>query len=209
MLTQSMKVVLSFILSTIAIFMYIKFNGTNRKLCMFAMLSSTLGDIFMTDILHIGSMSTYFGAAFFILAHIIYALCFIFAIKTKQYRYFNYGFYIGLVIVLITVIALTLLMFIKTDRIQGMYIPLLAYLFFIGLNLVSQYSYAYSEKNTRLFLMLGMFLFIISDFLVFLPMLNICQESMNYNDLIWFTYVPAQLLITIFNSDIYFTNQAK
>ena len=62
MLTQPMKVILSFILSAIAIFMYIKYKGTNRKLCMFAMLSSTLGDIFMTDILHIGSMSTYFVA---------------------------------------------------------------------------------------------------------------------------------------------------
>ena len=199
MLTQPMKVVLSFILSAIAVYMYIKHKNTNHKLCMFAMLSSTLGDIFMTDIIHIGSISTYFGAAFFILAHIIYALCFILASKTKQYKYFNLGFYIGIIIVLITVIALTLLMFVKTGKIQGMYIPLLAYLFFIGLNLVSQYSYAYSEKNTRLLLMIGMLLFIISDFLVFLPMLNICQESINYNDLIWFTYVPAQLLIIIFN----------
>lgn len=201
MLTQPMKVILSFILSITSIIMYLKYKNTNRKLCMFAMFSSTMGDIFMTDILSIGSSSTYFGAAFFILAHIIYAICFILASNTKHYKFFNLGFYIGLVIVIITISLLTALMFIKTNSIQGMYFPLLAYLLFIGLNLVSQYSYAYSESHLRLFLMLGMFLFIISDFLVFLPMLNICEESMQYNDYIWFTYVPAQLLIILFNSD--------
>lgn len=202
MLTQPMKVVLSFILSITSIIMYIKFRGTNRKLCMFAMLSSTMGDIFMTDILSIGASSTYFGAVFFILAHIIYALCFILASNRKHYNYFNIGFYIGLIIVVITIALLTILMFIKTGKMQGMYIPLLAYLLFIGFNLVSQYSYAYSESHERLLLMVGMLLFIISDFLVFLPMLNICEESMRYNDYIWFTYVPAQLLIILFNSKL-------
>ena len=201
MLTQPMKVVISFILSITAISLYIIFKNTNRKFCMFAMLSSTLGDIFMTDILHIGSMSTYFGAFFFILAHIIYALCFIFDSRRKNYKFFNIGFYVGIIVVIVTIIVLTLLMLNKTNKIQGMYIPLLVYLLFIGFNLVSQFSFAYSEKGYRLFLLLGMLLFIISDFLVFLPMLNICQESMQYNDYIWFTYIPAQLLIMIFNSD--------
>lgn len=198
MLTQPMKVILSFILSITAIFMYLKYKGTNRKLCMFAMLASTFGDIFMTDILHVGTMSTYFGAAFFILAHIIYALCFVIDSKKKNYKFFNLGFYIGLVVVVITLIALTSLMFIKTGKMQGMYIPLLGYLLFIGINLVSEYSYAYNNPHSKP-LYLAMLLFIISDFLVFLPMLNIVQESMRYNDCIWFTYVPAQLLILLFN----------
>ena len=202
MLTQPMKVVLSFILSTIAIIMYFVYKGTNRKLCMFAMMSSTLGDIFMTDIVKIGSMSTYFGATFFIIAHIIYALCFIIASKRKEYKFLNKGFYYGLLIVVIIVILLTVLMFVKTGSIQSMYFPLLGYLFFIGLNLVSQFSYAYSESSFRLLLMLGMLLFIVSDFLVFLPMLNIVQETPYFNDYIWFTYVPAQLIIIIFNSSI-------
>ena len=202
MLTQPMKVILSFILSGIAIAMYITFKNTNRKLCMFAMLSSSMGDIFMTDILNIGSLSTYFGAAFFILAHIIYALCFVLASKRKNYKFLNKGFYVGIIIVVITIIALTSLMLIKTNKMQGMYIPLLAYLLFISFNFLSQYSYAYSEKGYRYLLMIGMLLFLISDFLVFLPMLSICQESMHYNDIIWFTYIPAQLLIIVFNSEL-------
>lgn len=201
MLTQPMKVILSILLSITAIIMYFKNKGTNRRLCMFGMLSSTLGDIFMTDIFHVGSSSTYFGAAFFIIAHIIYALCFIFASKTKKYKFINKGFYIGLIIVIITFVGLTTLMLLKTNKIQGMYVPLLGYLLFIGFNLVSEYSYAYNDIDSKP-LYLGMLLFIVSDFLVFLPMLNIVQESMKYNDFIWFTYVPAQLIIILFNSKL-------
>lgn len=178
--------------------LYVINRKINRKLCMFAMFSSTLGDIFMTDILNIGSSSTYYGATFFIIAHIIYAFCFIRASKRNNYSFFNKGFYAGLIVVVITIIALTTLMLVKTKKIQGMYIPLLGYLLFIGFNLVSQFSYAYSNPKSKM-LMLGMLLFIISDFLVFLPMLNIYQESVSYNDWIWFTYVPAQLIIILFN----------
>ena len=156
----------------------------------------------MTDIFLIGPMSTYFGATFFIIAHIIYAVCFIKASKDLKYKYFNKGFFIGLIIVLFTTILLTILMFKVTGSIQGMYFPLLGYLLVIGFNLVSQFSYAYNESGKRKLLMLGMLLFIISDFLVFLPMLNICKETAYYNDYIWYTYVPAQLLIIIFNSDL-------
>lgn len=202
MLSQPIKVIISFLLSAISIVLFIKYKGINRKMCMFAMLSSTLGDVFMTDIVNIGPMSTYFGATFFIIAHIIYALCFIISSKKKQYKFFNIGFYIGLIITIIVIIILTIIMIVKTGAVQSMYVPLLGYLLFIGLNLVSQYSYAYSEKGTRLFLMLGMLLFIISDFLVFLPMLNICEGTPTFNDYIWFTYIPAQLLIIVFNDYI-------
>lgn len=201
MLTQPVKVIISFLLSIASIVLFIKYKSINRKMCMFAMISSTLGDVFMTDIVNIGSMSTYFGATFFIVAHIIYALCFINASKRKQYKYYNKGFYVGLTITIIVIIILTIIMFIKTGSIQSMYIPLLGYLLFIGFNLVSQFSYAYSEKGKRLFLMLGMLLFIISDFLVFLPMLNICEGTPSFNDYIWFTYIPAQLLIIVFNDN--------
>ena len=41
-------------------------------------------------------------------------------------------------------------------------------------------------------------LYLISDFTVFLPMLTLCRE---YNDFVWATYIPAQLLIILFNDD--------
>lgn len=200
MLTQTTKVILSISLSILSTILFLIYKNKERKLCMFAMLSSTVGDVFMTDMVNVGSMSTYFGAFFFILAHIIYAYCFIKRSKEKEYKFVNFGFYLGLVLMMLMIITLTILMFSKTKKIQPMYFPLLAYIFFIGVNTISQYSYAFNEKGLRKMLMIGMLLFVISDFLVFLPMLNICKESPTYNDYIWFTYVPAQLLILLFNS---------
>lgn len=200
-LTRPTKVIISFILSFISIFLFLKYKNKERKACMLAMISSTLGDIFMTDIIGIGDFSTYPGATFFIIAHIIYAMCFIKSGKEKNYKFFNKGFIAGLILIIIDIVALTILMFKTTNKIQGMYFPLLLYILFIGFNTVSQFSYAYSEKGIRYMLMVAMFLFVVSDFLVFLPMLNIYPESPTYNDYIWFTYIPAQLFIILFNSN--------
>lgn len=200
-LTRPTKVIISFILSIISISLYLKFKNRERKACMFAMISSTLGDIFMTDIVGIGDFSTYPGATFFIIAHIIYAVCFIKAGKEKNYYFFNKGFIIGLILIIVDIVGLTFLMFKVTNSIQSMYFPLLLYMLFIGFNTISQFSYAYNEKGIRYMLMLAMFLFVVSDFLVFLPMLNIYPESPTYNDYIWFTYIPAQLFIILFNSN--------
>ena len=71
-LSREAKVAISCFLSVLSVFLFTRFKGTERKWCMFGMLSSTLGDVFMTDILGLGSISTYPGAAFFIIAHIIY-----------------------------------------------------------------------------------------------------------------------------------------
>ena len=48
--------------------------------------------------------------------------------------------------------------------------------------------------------LLAAILFLISDLLVFLPMLSIVQESVLYDLVIWMFYLPAQLLIILFNS---------
>lgn len=201
MLTQTSKVIISFILSGLAVFLYVRYKGSERKWCMFAMLSSTLGDIFMTDIIGMGPASTYPGAAFFILAHILYAFCFIRASRRKRYDMMNKGMIVGIMLTVFTAMLMAAAMIRVTGQMQGMFLPLIAYLLFIGFNLSCQFSYAYSEGGKRGFLILGMFLFIVSDFLVFMPMLNVCEGTPSFNDWIWFTYIPAQLLIILFNTD--------
>ena len=199
MLTHTAKLLISFSLSFLSVGLYVYFRGNERSLCMIAMLLSTVGDLFMTDTFNMGAASTYPGAAGFILAHIVYAVCFVKAGKDKGYRLANRGLYAGMGLTLAVVIVLTVLMFKITGSIQGMYFPLLAYLAIIGLNLCCQFSYAVNEKGLRYFLIVGMSLFIISDMVVFLPMLNISPE---HNDFVWATYAPAQLLIILFNSDM-------
>ena len=88
----------------------------------------------------------------------------------------------------------------KTGRVQAMYVPILGYLAFVGLNLITQFSYSFNRKGSFYFLPAAMTLFLISDFLVFLPMLAVVQESVIYDLVIWMFYLPAQLLIILFNS---------
>ena len=201
MIIQYAKVLCSVFLSVLAIVLFLQNHGEERKLCMIAMIISSAGDVFMTDVLLLGSAGTIPGAAFFILAHIVYAVCFIRAAKSNSCKIVNKGFFAGVGLVVFATALLTVLMFAVTGQLQSMYLPLLAYLAFIGLNLVSQFSYGFSKKGKFYFLPVAMTLFLISDLLVFFPMLAIVQESVAYNLLIWALYLPAQLLIILFNSE--------
>ena len=198
---QYIKVTISLILSLLAICLYLKLRGVERKYCMVGMMLSTAGDVFMTDVLKLGSIGTYPGAAFFILAHIVYAFCFFRAGKKYGITLKNKGFYAGILLAVSAAVLLTVLMFLKTGTMQPMYLPLLLYLVFIGINLVSQFSFGYGKRGRCIFLIPAMTLFLISDFLVFLPMLSVLSESVGYNILIWVFYVPAQLLIILCNTD--------
>lgn len=202
-LSQTAKVIISSGLSLIAIALYIRFRGKTRKLCLIAMLLSTAGDFFMTDTFGLGDASLYPGAAFFIAAHVVYALCFMSASKEKGFFYRNRGFWTGTVLAAAAAAVLAVITALAKEPQWVMFCLILVYLAVIGWNLASQYSFAFSEGGLRKLLYLGMGLFLVSDFIVFLPMLTLCRE---FNDLVWATYIPAQLLIILFNSNF---NQAE
>ena len=200
MVIQYSKVACSILLSFLAVILFLRNRREERKLCMVAMILSGIGDIFMTDVLKLGSAGTVPGAAFFILAHIIYAVCFFRAGKRNRCRILNNGFTAGVCLTVSAAALLTILMLAKTGRVQAMYVPILGYLAFVGLNLITQFSYSFNRKGSFYFLPAAMTLFLISDFLVFLPMRAVVQESVIYNLVIWMFYLPAQLLIILFNS---------
>ncbi|MDO4983507.1 MAG: lysoplasmalogenase family protein [Eubacteriales bacterium] len=200
MAIQYSKVVCSILLSLLAVILFLRNRREERKLCMVAMILSCIGDIFMTDVLKLGSAGTVPGAAFFILAHIVYAVCFFRAGKRNRCRILNNGFTAGVCLTVSAAALLTILMLAKTGRVQAMYVPILGYLAFVGLNLITQFSYSFNRKGSFYFLPAAMTLFLISDFLVFLPMLAVVQESVIYDLVIWMFYLPAQLLIILFNS---------
>ena len=200
MAIQYSKVVCSILLSLLAVILFLRSRREERKLCMTAMILSSIGDVFMTDVLKLGASGTVPGAAFFILAHIVYAVCFFRAGKRNRCRIVNNGFIAGVCLTVFSAVLLTVLMLVKTGQVQTMYVPLLGYLAFVGINLISQFSYGFSRKGSYYFLPAAMTLFLISDFLVFLPMLAVVRESVIYNLVIWMCYLPAQLLIILFNS---------
>ena len=65
MAIQYSKVVCSILLSLLAVILFLRNRRKERKLCMVAMILSGIGDIFMTDVLKLGSAGTVPGAAFF------------------------------------------------------------------------------------------------------------------------------------------------
>lgn len=198
MISHTAKLVISIILSLIAIVLFIVLRGRVRRNTMIAMLLCTAGDIFMIDTFHMGDISTYLGAAFFIAAHIVYAITFIKESKAKEYKMKNAGMIIGIIVTVLGAAILAIAMFVKTGKMQSMFLPLLVYLAIIGWNLCCQFSYAVSEKGLRFFLIVGMLLFLISDLTIFFNMVNVMPA---HNDFVWLTYIPAQLILILFNSD--------
>ena len=55
MAIQYSKVVCSILLSLLAVILFLRNRREERKLCMVAMILSGIGDIFMTDVLKLGS----------------------------------------------------------------------------------------------------------------------------------------------------------
>ena len=114
MIIQYIKVACSFLLSLLAAVLFLRDRREERKLCMAAMILSSIGDVFMTDVLKLGAAATVPGAAFFILAHIVYAVCFFRAGKRNCCRIVNAGFISGVCLTVFAVVLLTVLMFVRT-----------------------------------------------------------------------------------------------
>ena len=73
MIIQYSKVACSILLSLLAVILFLQNQIEERKFCMVAMILSSIGDIFMTDVLKLGSSGTIPGAVFSSL-HISYML---------------------------------------------------------------------------------------------------------------------------------------
>ena len=196
MLPRIAKVIISIVLSALSVTLYLTLRGRERKSCMLAMLLCTVGDLFMVNLFGLGEVSTYPGAAFFMAGHLVYGLGFMKASREKNYAFRNGGFSTGLVFTAAVTVLLGVLAFTVPQKPQTlMFFLILIYIAVIGFNLVCQFSYAWSEKGSRFMIALGMALFLISDFVIFLNMLDVTPA---HNDLVWATYIPAQLLILLF-----------
>lgn len=196
-LPQYSKWIMTAILSIISVILFLVFRTYARKKVMIAMLLSSLGDIFMTDAFGLGStVSGVPGAAFFIAAHIVYATCFTSLTKQYGYKYKNAGFYVGLILTAVSAVILIVFACLSENPQYGMLILILIYIAIIGWNIVSNFSYSFSNKGARLiFLPFAILLFYLTDIWIFLDMLNIYS---GLHGIVWYFYPEAQLLLIIF-----------
>lgn len=195
-----LKLLLSFLLSALAIVLFVFFNNEYRKQCMLAMLLSTFGDLFMVDdFIPLGEYGTYIGAALFIAAHLVYAKCFAKMAKDKGYSLKGSGMYIGIAVMVVSTIVIAVFNFLVPEPAIIMFVLILVYIAVIGVHLCCNFAYGFADKGLSYFLPFAVLIFYLSDIFIFSDMLNIEHASRAY---VWYLYPVAQLLLILFNSPL-------
>jgi len=189
------KLTMSIALSIFSIVLYLIRKNKIRHISMVFMVLSTIGDIFMTDSLHIGDASLYPGAGSFILGHILIGLFYIYYSKKNNYKYLNKGFNIGLILTIVLVIIIEVLAFVVPSTPHVLFSILIAiYMIIIGFNMVGAFSLSYSRGDKYKILPISLVLFLLTDIWIFLNMLDIYLYVQQF---VWYFYPIAQLGIIL------------
>ena len=187
--------VLTMLLSLSALGSAMVFPSTARWLCFAAMLMSSVGDIFLMHFRAIEkNIPNYFifGAAFFMLAHVLYTACFGVKIRANGAAYFNGGAIIALVIA-----AACLIYFVSICQNKSQLPLAMVYLAIITLNCMTVFSYAWSSGMGRplgLIAAVGALSFLASDLIIGFGLLASIHR---YDWLIWWLYPIGQALLIV------------
>lgn len=191
--------VLTILLSLTALLSAIIQPSIGRWLCFAAMILSSIGDIFLMRFMGLNRIfPNYFlwGAASFMIAHIIYTLSYRSLAASKSLSFFNGG------VVLAAIIALCGLIYVLYTCHQrnnySNFILVTVYLFIICINCASIFSYAWAsfpKHPWTIFAAIGALSFFISDFIIGIGMLAGVNR---YDHLIWWFYPIGQILIILF-----------
>lgn len=194
------SLVLTILLSLFALILALIFPNKARWICFVAMVLSSIGDVFLmhfTSIERLLPFPSFFAGAFaFMLSHIVYIIAFSTEIRIGGYRFVNPGFYIGLGIVLATMVTV-FTMALRQNYISPIMVSLcFVYAVIIGANCVTIFSYAWSVRSWRSIAALGALSFFISDLIIGLNKLLIPIPS-DWSNAIWWFYPIGQILILL------------
>lgn len=189
------SLVLTMLLSALSLVLAVVFRTPIRWLCFAAMLMSSVGDIFLMHFKGIEERFPNFfvvGAAFFMLAHLLYTACFALKICDQGSMYMNGGAAAALVIAVLSLIYFTSICKNKSQ------LPLaVAYLAIITLNCMTVFSFAWLNGIGDLLAVLaaiGATSFLASDLIIGFGLL---ANIHRYDYLIWWLYPIGQLLLII------------
>ena len=195
-----LRMIITALLSILAVILYAICKTEPRKDAMTAMLLSSVGDVFMVNSASIGEFATYIGAAAFIAAHIVYGECFRKQIKKRNAPFFNPAFIIGGAIMLISAAVLGYLAFtVPEQKKPVMFVLILFYIAAIGYNVCSEFSFAKVFGGIAWLLPFAVLAFYLTDYFIFEDMLNINHSLRQY---VWLIYPEAQLLIVLLSSSL-------
>lgn len=192
------SLVLTGAMSLLALVLALCFPTPARWLCFAAMLLSSVGDIFLMHLPVIEKkLPNYFlyGAAAFMAAHLIYALCYARLIRQSGAAVMNPG---AVMMALIAVIVAAWFVFSARKLGRMDQLPLiLVYIVMISLDAAMVFSYAWSQgiaNPIAILAAVGAVSFFVSDLIIGLGMV---MGVSRYDHLIWWYYPIGQILMIL------------
>ncbi|MBQ8576547.1 MAG: hypothetical protein IJ449_01050 [Clostridia bacterium] len=194
--------VLTMLMSLLSLVLAVCKKKKAAWICFAAMATSSVGDLFMT---RFGNLEEIFGgncfvlgAAFFMVAHILYLTSYRMYAKAKSYKFFNGGVVAALVIALACLVYFTVVCAQRNDF--SMYFLCMLYLIVITCNCATIFSYAWAsvtegKKPYMALAGIGALSFLLSDMIIGLDALAGISD---FGWLIWWLYPVGQILINIF-----------
>ena len=190
-------VVLSSLMSALALVLALCDSTPVRWLCFAAMALSSVGDVFLA---HLTKLNTRFrscfliGTVFFMAAHIFYCLCYNMKLQAVGGSLWNPGTAIAGIIGISAAIRL-LLLSLKSGRTQKL--PLIfVYLAVILLNCTVVLSYAWAQRMqfSAVCAAVGMVSFLLSDLIIGLSLTGGIHR---FDRLTWWLYPIGQILLIL------------
>lgn len=195
-----LRMIITAVLSVLSVVLYLVYRTEPRKDSMLAMLLSSVGDVLIVNSASIGQLATYFGAAAFIAAHIIYGECFRKQIKKANGKYFNPLFFTGAAVMTVSAVIIGVLAFtVPAEKKPIMFVLILFYIAAIGYNVCSSFSISKVKGGLFGILPAAALAFYLTDIFIFEDMLNIDH---NMRQFVWLIYPEAQLCLVLFNSSL-------
>ena len=190
--------VLSMLMSLLALVLALLYPSPARWFCFAAMALSSVGDTFLTNFKGIRNIfPNYFviGAAFFMVAHLLYIASYGIRIRESGAAFFNGG-------VILVLLAMVLLygyfirLSITTDH-KNVLPLIIVYIAVISADCMAVFSYAWSQGFSNPIAVLaavGAVSFLLSDLIIGL---GIAGGMHQYDWLIWWLYPIGQILMII------------
>jgi len=182
---------LLFLFSFVLCFIYPE--ALDRKLCLFAMFLSFLGDASLNCVLieERPNSLMYLGATFFMFAHLAYAFAYYSLINTS-YKYFNIGTILAFLLIIILLSVAIICMIIFKQSVEVLMLSVFGiYVIIISINFITIFSYSWSVKSLSF---VGAVSFLISDFIIGVE--NIFKiKSDILRKLVWIFYPIGQFII--------------
>ncbi|MEA4823898.1 MAG: lysoplasmalogenase [Clostridiaceae bacterium] len=191
--------ILTVLMSFFALLLALIFRTPSRWLIFAAMLLSSLGDFtLMRDFTGIFRSlpfdKLYLGAAFFLLAHLLYITAFTYLLRSGGYRLWNAGFCIGIALFCIAFTVILYSYIHNRPRNPTLLITALLYLVVISFLCALIGSYGFWAGSRRYLAVLGSVSFFVSDFIIALGVFRITNA---YDRLIWWFYPIGQILLIL------------